>query len=230
MNFAWEAALSADRSGIEREEIRYIPTQAGSPYAEVIFENLNESTLAQPIVEVNPLYRFSAVFSEIFDRNLCDYQKSREVFFDIYMHYVVQLDLRQRLSRKEYQLKYILKDFLSNVCQMDSKTVLLQMKRGEVPLLLRLVWKLYRCGSSMPLFREIMRAMFPSSFVYENKGKMNQLLIYIGEKETDQARMRMELLQALFLPVNEQVFLFWEHHFGIIGIDETMMLDEMVLF
>lgn len=230
MIFAWEAALCADRSGIEREEIRYMPAQNGSPYTEVILENLNESTLDQPVIEINPLYRFSAIFSEIFDINLSEYQKSRNVFFDIYIQYLVQVDLRQRLSRKEYQLKYILNDLLANVCQVDSKTVILQMEKEEVTLLLQLVWKLYRCGSSIHLFREVMRAMFPSSFIYKNRGKSNQLLIYIGERETGAGRARMELLQAVFLPINEQVYLFWEHHFGIIGIDETMVLDEMVLF
>ena len=69
MNFVWEAALCADRSGIDREDIRYTPTQGGSPYLEVMLENLNDSLLPRPVVEVNPLYRFSAVFSEMFDMN-----------------------------------------------------------------------------------------------------------------------------------------------------------------
>lgn len=34
----------------------------------------------------------------------------------------------------------------------------------------------------------------------------------------------------MFLPINYHVFLFWEHHFGIIDVEETMMVDEMVLF
>lgn len=80
MNLAWEAALSAGQSGIGREDIRYMPTKNGSPYIEIIFENLNETAVMQPVVELNPLYRFSALFSEMFDINLGEYQKSREVF------------------------------------------------------------------------------------------------------------------------------------------------------
>lgn len=230
MNFVWEAALCADRSGIDREDIRYRPTQAGSPYLEVMLENLNDSLLTQPVVEVNPLYRFSAVFSEIFDINLSECRELREIFFDIYMQYMVQLDLRQRLSRKEYQLKYILKDFLSNVCQIDSRTAVLQMARGEVPQLMQMVWKLYRCRNGVQLFRNAMRILYPSSLIYENREKTNQLLVYIGERENDEGRIRMEYLQAVFLPIHVEVYLFWDHHFGIIGIDETMIINEMVLF
>lgn len=230
MIFVWEAALSADRSGIDREDIRYIPTQSGSPYAEVSFEDLNERTLSSPVVEVNPLYRFSKVFSDMFDLDLHEYQKSRELFFDIYMHHMVQLDLRQKLSREEYQHRYILEDCLSDVCQIDSDKVIRQLEKEKVPLLIRQVWKLYRCGSSLLLFRETMQAMYPESILYENKEKEGQLLIYIGEKETEEERARIELIQAVFLPLNVQVHLFWEHHFGIIGIDETMVFDEMALY
>lgn len=34
----------------------------------------------------------------------------------------------------------------------------------------------------------------------------------------------------MFLPIYYHVFIFWEHHFGIIDVEETMELDHMVLF
>ena len=58
----------------------------------------------------------------------------------------------------------------------------------------------------------------------------SQVLVYIGQKETEKERERVEFLRDMFLPVHYQVYLFWEHHFGIIGVEETMELDEMVLF
>ena len=230
MNLAWEAALRADKSGIDREELRYVPTQNGSPYTEVALEYLNENQIEQSVVEINPLNRFAKIYSKIFDINLKEYQKSRDVFFDIYIHYIVQLDLRQGLSRKEYQLRYILKELLEDVCQINSETVIRQIEKEKLPLILRMVWKLYRCGSSIALFREAMRLLYPYSIIYENKEEANYLLIYIGEKEGRKNRERFAFLQAVFLPINVQVYLFWERHFGIIGIDETMVLDEMVLF
>lgn len=151
MNYAWEAALAADRSGIRREDLRYLPSGSGSPYAEIVQEEINNQSVGQNQVELNPLYRFAREFSAVFDRNLREYPRTRELFFDICMHYLVQLDLRQ-------------------------------------------------------------------------------VLVYIGIKADEKEQKQMEFLRDMFLPVNYEVFLFWEHHFGIMDVEETMVLDEMVLF
>ena len=102
MNYAWEAALAADQAGIPREEIRYVPVNNGSPYAEITMEYINIQGLGKKTVEMNPLYRFSREFSALFDRNLEGYEKARKILFDAFMQYVVQLDLRQGLSKQEY--------------------------------------------------------------------------------------------------------------------------------
>ncbi len=65
MNYVWEAALAADKSGIPREALRFRPVRNGSPYAEVVFENLNTGELQETWVEVNPLYRFAKEFSAL---------------------------------------------------------------------------------------------------------------------------------------------------------------------
>ena len=79
MNYAWEAALAADQAGIPREEIRYVPVNNGSPYAEITMEYINIQGLGKKTVEMNPLYRFSREFSALFDRNLEGYEKARKL-------------------------------------------------------------------------------------------------------------------------------------------------------
>ena len=49
-------------------------------------------------------------------------------------------------------------------------------------------------------------------------------------KKTEEEQKRLEFLQGLFLSVDISMCLFWEHHFGIIGIDETMVMGDMVVF
>ena len=41
MNYAWEAALAADRAGLQREAVRYVPARDGSPYTEIVQETIN---------------------------------------------------------------------------------------------------------------------------------------------------------------------------------------------
>lgn len=72
--------------------------------------------------------------------------------------------------------------------------------------------------------------MYPASLVYASNDSAREVLVYVGAKETQEERERLEFLTDMFLPVNFQVFWFWEHHFGIMDVDETMILDEMVLF
>lgn len=72
--------------------------------------------------------------------------------------------------------------------------------------------------------------MYPESLVYASNEAVRQVLVYVGVKEKEEERERLEFLQDMFLTINYRVFLFWEHHFGIMDVDETMEMDEMVLF
>lgn len=230
MNYTWQAALAADKAGIPREEITYIPIRDGSPYAEVVFEDINSRGVEGTEVEVNPLYRFSKEFADLFDINLTGCEKTREIFFDAVMHDIVQLDLRQGLSKQEYELRFLLADMLRGVCGRQASGVIERFEKRKLHKLLRLILKLYRCGSSISLFREVMRSMYPASLVYASNDCIQEVLVYVGIRETEEERERLQFLTDMFLPINFQVFLFWEHHFGIIDVDETMVLDKMVLF
>ena len=174
MNYAWEAALAADRAGLQREAVRYVPARDGSPYTEIVQETINSRDIEQNEVRLNPLYRFSREFAALFDINITDYEASRRIFFDACMQYFIRLDLRQGLSRQEYALRFLLDDLLNGVCGSQAGAVIKRFPKEKLRRLLRLVLKLYRCGSSINLF--------------------------------------------------------WDHHFEIIDVDETMEMDEMVLF
>lgn len=230
MNYVWEAALAADREGILREEIRFIPAADGSPYTEIVREMMNERGLGGTSVEVNPLYRFAEIFSPVFDRNLEGYRQTREALFRIFMQYMVQLDLRQGLSRQEYAIGFLLKDFLEGAYGNEAAERIFTFRREQLRQLLRFILKLYQCGSSVCLFREVMRFLYPGSLVYSSNDKPGEILIYIGAEETAEEQGKLKFLQGMFLPVHYKVFLFWKYHFGIIDVEETMELDRMVLF
>lgn len=230
MNYAWEAALAADRMGISRETMRYIPIQSGSPYAEVVLKDINGSILEDMNVEINPLYRFSKEFAAIFDINQEEYEKTRILLFDIYLQYMVQLDLRQGLSRQEYMLRFFLGDLLKGACGPKAAEALNRFKKEDLRQLLFLIKRLYQNGSSLFLFREAIRCIYPKSLIYANNENTWQILVYVGKKQNREEQIKLEFLQEMFLPINYQIYLFWEHHFGIIDVDETMVMDEMVLF
>lgn len=230
MNYAWEAALQADKEGIPREKIRYVPVDHGSPYTEIVREIMNETILGDSIVEMNPLYRFAGVFSEIFFRDLSGYEQTRELIFRVFMQYMVRLDLRQGLDKQEYDLCFLVRDILQGVFGQDAAEAIRFFEKEKLRQLLRLILKLYQCGSSVYLFKEVMRYLYPDSFVYACNEDVRQILIYVGRKETETERKKLAFLEGVFLPIYYHVFVFWEYHFGIIDVEETMELDHMVLF
>lgn len=230
MNYAWETALAADRMGIPRENLHFASAEDGSPYTELVQEMLNGQEPEEAEVGINPLYRFAEIFSTVFDRNLTEYRQTREAVFRVFIQYMIRLDLRQGLSRQEYAVGFLYRDILGGVFGQEAVQVIDSFDRDSLRHLLRLVLKLYRCGSSVRLFREVMRFLYPDSIVYASNDNMRELLIYVGVRETETEQGKLDFLQGMFLPLNYRVFLFWEHHFGIIDVDETMELDNMVLF
>ena len=230
MNYLWEVALRADQLGVPREKLRYTPARVSSPYMEAAFENLNQSLLEDPVVEANPLYRFSSIFSRLFDINTEGLEQTRQVFFDVVMQYLVQLDLRQGLCREEYYLRFLLKDFQDGVCGGRYAEAIRQFSGPELRPVLSCILRLCQCGSSVALFRRAMWAVYPNSLVYASNDTARELLIYIGHPETGCEQQKVDFLINVFLPLNFTTHLFWERHFGIVDVDVTMELDEMVLF
>ena len=43
MNYAWEAALAADGSGVLREELRFVPACGSSPYTEIVQDKIKSA-------------------------------------------------------------------------------------------------------------------------------------------------------------------------------------------
>ena len=196
-------------------------------------ENLNGQGIENPEIKLNPLYRFAREFSAVFDANREGFENTREIFFDSFIHYIVQADLRQGMSKQEYAMNGFLRDFAEGVCGSQAAEAIRQLRQlGKEKLnsILRLVVKLYQCGSSVYLFNEAVMCIYPKAFIYiHNEGEV-EVLVYLGMKESEEEEKRLEFLQGIFLPVNVLMRLFWEHHFGIIGIDETMVMGDMVVF
>lgn len=64
----------------------------------------------------------------------------------------------------------------------------------------------------------------------EAVAKAIRLLIYIPMLKRETEQSKLHFLVSMFLEINYTVYSFWGHHFGIIGLDETLEYDKMVLF
>ncbi|SNS15242.1 hypothetical protein SAMN05446037_100511 [Anaerovirgula multivorans] len=231
MNYIWDILLRADKQNIDRESIRFKCAKSYSPYMEVSFEDINAAEIDETlIVEINPYYRFFSIFKNIFDINLKENLQFREVLFDIILHHLGELDLKQGLTRKEYYKKFILRDILDNIFAEKIKNNILIFNKDELDIVLNSLISLYETGTSIELFKSVVKKIFPKSVVYSNQDDKKEILIYIDQPESPQLNCKIDALVELFLHIEYEVNIYWQYHFGILDIDETMKIEKMVLY
>lgn len=230
MNYAWEAVLQAEKQHRDRDELRFMEAVNPSPYLEVSVEDLNLESPEEDRIEINPLYRLWDVFGQLFDRNIGGLEQTREAFFDVCMHYIVQLDLREGLTKEDFYYRRITADICGGQYGGAAAERFSLFDKAEQKFILCSYLQFLKTGNYLEEFRRVMIHLYPHTRIYENNDRVFELLVYLGIKETEQERERAEFLREMFLPIQETVHWFYEHHFGIIGVDETMMIDEAVIF
>ena len=57
----------------------------------------------------------------------------------------------------------------------------------------------------------------------------NELYIYVGSAETQEERERVQFLLDTFLPIGMRTEVFYLEHFGILDMEETMVIDKVLL-
>lgn len=230
MNYAWEAVLQIEKNKKQREQLHFVEALNPSPYIEVSLMDLNLESPEEDRVEINPLYRLEDVFGKLFDKNIVGMEQTRELFFDVCMHYITQLDLREGLTKEDYYCKLVEKDIKMGKYGAAAKKQFTLFDKAEQKTILRTYLQLLKTGNYLQEFRKVIIRLYPHAFLYENNEIAYELLVYLGVNETEKVHERTDFLQKMFLPMQETVHWFYENHFGIIGVDDTMLVDEMVIF
>lgn len=89
---------------------------------------------------------------------------------------------------------------------------------------------MYKHSNGMYAFEEIIKKIYPDSIIYNNKVSEDKLVIYINSQKNEKNRKKFRLLSKLFLPMGLRTKVYWEHHFGVIGIEETMTIKSSSIF
>lgn len=230
MNYLWEILLQAKTQGIEEKDIHFRQARSYSPYIELAAECLNITKLEEPCyVELNPNYRFQKVFQELFHPEVKDYPALRKGLFQLLIHQIGENDIRAGMTREEYYKKLLGRAFASGDYGADKQAayVLFQGKNREI--LLEGLLTLYREGDSIELFRRVMTALIPRCIVYASNDTPYEILIYVGARQTEKLERKVRFVIEQFLNIRYQPELYYEYHFGIIGMEETMQVGEIAI-
>ena len=230
MNCIWEIVLKAQRSGYNLENLRFINSGNPSPYTESTFDFLNADMIENSIVEVNPLYRFANELGEVFLPDVKGYEKVREIFLDVIMHYIAVWDLRSGTDKKELRAMYILKEIEEGKFLKSIRKTLFSLGFEKSKRIVFCLLDLYECKDYITIFRKALRELYPKANLYNHSENLRKFTIFTGVDKTKEDMERMEMLKKLFLPISYETEIFWKHHFGIIGVDESMRIGETAIY
>ena len=225
MQYIWEVVLAAEKNGIREADLQYEVPEVRSPYLEVSFYDLNTQTVEQTAVEVNPFYRFFDIFSGVLDINQKEYKKTKEIFVDAVFHYLALTDLRMGMSRKDYYFKFLVEELESGQFGRKAKAAIQLFSSYEKKYIVLALMDVISSRN----YREIFKWLFQDSIIYKSMDCANELYIYVGSAETQEERERVQFLLDTFLPIGMRTEVFYLEHFGILDMEETMVIDKVLL-
>ena len=234
MNFVWDAAIKAKKEGLHKEDMTYTPADNGSPDSELAFDYLNRSTVGSEPIPVNALYRFSAIFQYLLHpdvRYLLEKDKEEfiEKAFDCIMHILCEVDLHHGITRQECYVRKLRQELLQGVFGEEAANVVRDLTmEGQLAVAEELLHTM-QCGSSLQGFSHAFHRLFPQGILYQSRLTPNELYAYLDEPQLQAREQMWQLFCHLFLPLDFSVRVFWQVHFGIIGLDGTMK-DKNALF
>ena len=226
MNYIWEILLRARAGGVPDQELFFVQAKECSPWYEQSFPCLNEDTVTGPVVEINSLYRFSAVFQGLL-HEMGDSEYLR-FLFDAAVHVLAAQETMMGLSKRDFYVQKLRRDLLAGeFCGSVAQTVQAfsdDRQRGVASLLLMQ----YETGSSLLMYRKALTYFYPDAMLYQLKAHPEQLLLYLGLTGAD--RQTVQMLEDLFLPLQYQVRIFWTKHFGVWDVEASLVMDEIEIY
>lgn len=235
MNFMWDIALRAYGQGMEEEDLLFEQAGEYSPFFEQSFPCINEKNVPGHVIELNLLYRFADIFQEILapegiGSKEGGYAQFSRYFIDSVLHAVLYTDLRHGLTRREIYIHKILEELRNGTFWRDMAADFGLIEESKQGRFASLVLSQMEVGSSLRIFRRGVLVLYPDAMLYQIKEEPKKLLLYIRYPKTEKREHQLRFVQDMFLPVGFELRVFWQYHFGIIGAEGTMKLDEMALY
>ena len=103
------------------------------------------------------------------------------------------------------------------------------LNREEQEIILSGLLRQYQTGSSLDIFKDMVEALIPENIIYHSNENFYEILVYIGARKEKRIASRVEFLVDMFVDLPYHVDIYYEHHFGILGVEPTMKIDEIAL-
>lgn len=228
MMYLWEALLCARMAQIPEQTVRFAHARHGSAYMELALPCLNQTWL-EDVVEVNTYYRFYPIFKDMFPPEQAEFPALRDSLTSLALHMIAQNDVMKGMTRDDYYKKLLTAEVMEGGFGELAREVFGDMDRKEQEKLLSGWLNCFRVGSALQIFLDMVHGLVDDNIVYLSNDCPDEILLYTGLKQERKLEQRIRFLVDTFLDIRFHVEVFYEHHFGIIGIEETMRTDETAI-
>ena len=226
MNYIWDILLRAREQGFTDTDIFFCQAKDCSPWYEQSFSCLNETQVIDPHIEINTLYRFSNIFQELLHEETRT--ELRKYLVDLAVHILVDRELLSGLSSQDFYVQKLMLELRDGTLGVSLARMCSAFNYVEQRKLATLLLLQYQIGSTLSIFQKAVTQLYPDCLVYQVKNEPEVILLYLGIPASEEPRIHT--LQELFLPIQYQLRVFWESHFGVIGVDATMHTDNIEIY
>jgi len=229
MNYIWELAIKAKEQGIDPDEIFFRYGQPFSGYMELSFTDLNETRVLKE-VEINPYYRFYSIFKELFEPNVSENKEIIEAVHDMVLHHLIDIDVLMGMNKREYYIQFIIRNMRTGYFGEYIKEKISIFTRQEQKIIANSLLTLHDAGECIYVLKDTVRRIFTNAYIFAVTKEKDEIIFYLRTKETREKAEKIEVLKHLFLPFKCGVEVYWEYIFGVIGVDELMVIDQIVIY
>ena len=147
---------------------------------------------------------------------------------DLAVHILVDRELLSGLSSQDFYVQKLMLEMRDGTLGVSLARMCSAFNYVEQRKLATLLLLQYQIGSTLSIFQKAVTQLYPDCLVYQVKNEPEVILLYLGIPASEEPRIHT--LQELFLPIQYQLRVFWESHFGVIGVDATMHTDNIEIY
>jgi hypothetical protein len=230
--YIWFFLQELTKENYNRENLKFVMSKNLSPYTEINMEDLNYNIYTDEKKEIgtNPFYRFTGVLNDFLNPEL---DMNPELFGEIYnilIHILANIDLQEGLNKKVIISRLLINRIESGRYGEEIQNLFEVLSGEEKTIIADGIQDKYNSSKELEIFKKVVRKIYFDSLIYDMPENEKKVIIYINQKKTKNNRKKIKLIKSFFLPVGLKTYCFWEKHFGIIGVDETMKIGEVAVF
>lgn len=230
MNFLWDIALKAQQQGKREEALLFCQAREYSPFYEQAFSYLNETKVEEAVIELNLLVRFAEIFQYILAEDNRQYPEFEKYLIDAALHMILHADIYHGVSKRDIYIRKLTQEIENGTYWKRAAEEFKLIPFEKRSRIATLVLNQIQTGASVMTFRRALLVLFPNAVLYQIKEDRKKLLLYLKMDKNKTDERMLQLIEDMFLPVSYHLRVFWKYHFGIIGVDDTMKIDEIAIY